>query len=157
MDTYPDRKTKRLQLSAADVSSARGLACFLLVLGAIMAVPAASNAVQHSVRRSTFLEGGKFGVGLIELLLGALILCSALHTRQHLNAPPAYWQALQDRWRPRVLLIFGCAGTFCLLAGMFADSRGASFVAGTLLGFGCPGIAIAVAGLTGGIAPILYE
>jgi hypothetical protein len=154
---YPDRKVKRLQLSAANVSSERGFAWFLLTLGAIMAVPAGSSAVHHSARQSTFLEGGKFGLGLIELLLGALILWSARHTRQRLNAPPAYWQALQDRWRPRVLLIFGCGGTFCLLAGMFADSRGASFVAGMLLGFGCPGIAIAVAGLTGGIAPIVYE
>jgi hypothetical protein len=157
VDTYPDRKAKHLQLSAADISSTRGLAWFLLILGAIMAVPAGSNAVQHSVRRSTFLEGGQFGLGLIELLLGALILCSALHTRQHLNAPPAYWQAFQDCWRPRILLIFACAGTFCLLAGMFADSRGASFVGGTLLGVGCPAIAIAVAMLTGGVAPVVYE
>jgi hypothetical protein len=40
---------------------------------------------------------------------------------------------------------------------MFADSRNASFVGGTLLGVGCPSIAIAVAGLTGGIAPIVYK
>jgi hypothetical protein len=91
------------------------------------------------------------------VVLGILIRMSAWSTRRHLGAPISYWEALQHRWRPRILGTATTVGVGFVLFGALCCAAGLSFLGGVLLGSGVVSAAIAVAMVTGGIKPTLYE
>lgn len=133
------------------------MACFLLGVGVLAVVRSAPSALSALHRAGPWL-GFQLGFGVVTFGLGVLALNSAWFIRRHLGAAPTFWQAHQDYWRPRFLFGSACVGAACVaVAGAIALTHGAPFKAGAMLGFGAPPLAIALAALSGGIAPARFE
>lgn len=137
-------------ITVASMRSQLGLAVLLFAVGADICWAGPRQ-------RGAFVGGALFGVGLTALALSAVFAWAAWMTWRHLNEPPAYWQELQDRNRPRVIRsLFAFAGCAATAAGV-GYGLDTARIAGAFAAVSLAALSIAVLTVTGGIRPIRYE
>jgi hypothetical protein len=117
-----------------------------------------SMSTKHGSRPgSQFGFGFEVAIGLTAAALATVFLLSSFTITRHLGADGSYWQALQDRYRPRIFR--GLIAAFILgVAGVaVAASQHEYFAAGLFGAVATVGGAIALAMATGMITPIRYD
>jgi len=122
----------------------------LLVAFAVLASYGAIAASAHA--GLTF--GLKLSTAATTLALALFLELSARNVMRHLDADYAYWRALQDRRRPRVVFVMRALAIVGSPIAIYAAAANRPFVLGLVLVPPALSALMAIADLTGGWRPI---
>jgi hypothetical protein len=91
------------------------------------------------------------------VVVGLLLVWGYRFTIRYLGEPAAFWQGLQDRWRPIWLVSFAVGGATAIAGGALCWASGLHTLGAGVVAFGAVFAAISAAMMSGLIRPKRYD